>query len=77
MRSIFAPIRMDSYYFLEVAARVGGAFIADLVEHSTGVNLWREWARIEVAHLRGEIYRLPHTLNELVRGQRSVPGKDC
>jgi biotin carboxylase len=51
------------YYFLEVAARVGGAFIADLVEHSTGVNLWREWARIEVAHLRGEIYRLPQTLN--------------
>jgi biotin carboxylase len=47
------------YYFLEIAARVGGAFIVDLVEHSTGVNLWREWARIEVAHLRGEEYVLP------------------
>ena len=32
------------YYFLEIAARVGGAFISDLVETSTGVNLWREWA---------------------------------
>jgi biotin carboxylase len=39
------------YYFLEIAARVGGAFIADLVEVSTGVNLWREWARIEVCEL--------------------------
>ena len=47
------------FYFLEIAARVGGAFISDLVEHSTGINLWREWARLEVAHLRGEPYALP------------------
>ena len=47
------------FYFLEIAARVGGAFIVDLVEHSTGVNLWREWAKIEVAHLRGEQYTTP------------------
>jgi biotin carboxylase len=49
------------YYFLEIAARVGGAFIADLVEASTGVNLWREWARLEVLSLRGEKYTLPAT----------------
>jgi biotin carboxylase len=49
------------YYFLEIAARVGGAFISDLVHASTGVNLWREWARIEVAYLRGESYVLPET----------------
>ena len=47
------------YYFLEIAARVGGAFIADLVEAATGVNLWREWARLEVANLRGQAYELP------------------
>ena len=47
------------FYFLEIAARVGGAFISDLVETSTGVNLWREWARLEVASLRGEAYVLP------------------
>jgi biotin carboxylase len=47
------------YYFLEAAARVGGAFIADVVETATGVNLWREWARIEVANLRGATYELP------------------
>jgi biotin carboxylase len=47
------------YYFLEIAARVGGAFIADLVEVATGVNLWREWAQLEVRSLRGEIYTPP------------------
>jgi len=36
-------------YFLEVAARVGGAYIAETLEAATGVNLWREWARIELA----------------------------
>ncbi len=36
-------------YFLETAARVGGAHIADLVEAATGLNLWAEWARIEIA----------------------------
>lgn len=41
------------FYFLEVAARVGGAFIADTLEAATGVNLWREWARLEVARARG------------------------
>ena len=49
------------FYFLEIAARVGGAFIAELVETSTGVNLWREWARLEVMSLRGEAYVLPPT----------------
>jgi biotin carboxylase len=37
-----------SFYFLEVAARVGGAYIADVLEAASGVNLWREWARLEV-----------------------------
>jgi len=47
------------FYFLEIAARVGGAFIADLVEASTGVNLWREWAKLEVTDLTGEAYLPP------------------
>jgi biotin carboxylase len=37
------------FYFLETAARVGGANIAETVEAATGVNLWAEWARIETA----------------------------
>ncbi len=40
------------FYFLETAARVGGAHIAEMVEAATGINLWTEWARIELA--RGE-----------------------
>ncbi|MEO6391138.1 MAG: ATPase [Pyrinomonadaceae bacterium] len=36
------------YYFLETSARVGGANIADLVEAASGVNLWAEWAKIEI-----------------------------
>jgi biotin carboxylase len=47
------------FYFLEIAARVGGAFISELVEVATGVNLWREWAKLEVAWLRGEDYLPP------------------
>jgi biotin carboxylase len=55
-------IRSDEdgrFYFLETAARVGGANIADMVEAATGVNLWREWARLEVASARGEQYTPP------------------
>jgi len=48
-------------HFLENAARVGGANIAECVEYATGVNLWREWARIEIANLRGEPYQVPQT----------------
>jgi len=47
------------YYFLETAARVGGANIAEMVEQATGVNLWREWAAIELANIRGEEYPIP------------------
>jgi biotin carboxylase len=38
-----------TFYFLEIAARVGGAYIADVLEAASGINLWREWARLEIA----------------------------
>lgn len=47
------------FYFLEIAARVGGANISDMLEQATGINLWAEWAKIEVAQARGEIYHAP------------------
>ena len=53
-------------YFLETSARVGGAFIVDVVEAATGINLWREWARIEIAGEQGE-YR-PHALRQRSAG---------
>ena len=49
----------NRFYFLEAAARVGGAFIADVIEQSYGFNPWVEWARIEVALARSEQYALP------------------
>ncbi|MBP1607428.1 MAG: argininosuccinate lyase [Acidobacteria bacterium] len=46
------------FYFLEVAARVGGAYIAEMLEAASGINLWREWANVELS--RDEVpYRLP------------------
>lgn len=51
--------RTGHYHFLEVAARVGGANIDVLVEKASGVNLWREWLRMEVAALRGWPYVPP------------------
>ncbi len=45
-------------YFIEIAARVGGAYISDVVEQATGVNLWREWAKLEVGAGKAS-YALP------------------
>ena len=47
------------FYFLETAARVGGANIVELIEASTGVNLWQEWARLEVSNARKASYQVP------------------
>ena len=43
-----APERAQ-FYFLEVAARVGGAYTAETIAAASGINPWREWARIELA----------------------------
>ncbi len=46
------------FYFLETASRVGGANIVEMVEGATGINLWGEWAKIEI--LQDEMpYELP------------------
>jgi biotin carboxylase len=37
------------FYFLEIAARVGGAYIAEVLEAASAINLWREWARLELS----------------------------
>jgi hypothetical protein len=50
-------------YFLEIAARVGGAFIAETLEAAAGVNIWREWARLELAD-EGAAYEAPETRRE-------------
>lgn len=45
----FIRAHSGDWYFLETSARVGGAYIVDVVEATTGINLWREWARVEIA----------------------------
>lgn len=51
--------RDGRFYFVETAARVGGANIEQLVEAASGINLWGEWARLETALVRGEPYAVP------------------
>lgn len=46
------------YYFIETSARVGGANTADMVEAARGVNLWAEWAKLELARGGGS-YTMP------------------
>jgi biotin carboxylase len=60
----FIRARSDGYFnFLECAARVGGAYISDMVDTATGINLWREWARIEMAGGK-QPYQLPATRSD-------------
>ena len=47
------------FYFLETASRVGGANLAEMIEFSSGINLWREWAKIETIVAVGGTYELP------------------
>lgn len=37
------------FFLLEVACRVGGAYIANVLEQACNFNLWREWAKLETA----------------------------
>jgi len=47
------------FYFLETSSRVGGAHLAEMVEYSSGINLWGEWAKLESAESKAETYKLP------------------
>ena len=57
-------------YFLETSARVGGAYIVDVVEAATGINLWREWAKIEIAGEHG-------TYDAAAVARARMPGSCC
>ena len=52
------------YYFLETSSRVGGANLAEMVEEASGVNLWKEWAKLETAKAKNEAYEAPKDLNK-------------
>src|SRR5580698_2259377 len=63
------------FYFLEVAARVGGAYISDVIEAATGINLWREWARLEVGAGK-QPYQLPATRHDYAGAIVSLARQD-
>ncbi|MNF22645.1 argininosuccinate lyase [compost metagenome] len=46
-------------YFLETSSRVGGAHLAEMVAEASDINLWKEWATIEDALVKGTQYTLP------------------
>jgi hypothetical protein len=52
------------YYFLETSSRVGGAHLAEMVEASSGVNLWAEWAKLETAMAKKVAYEPPVFKNQ-------------
>ena len=63
-RSVAEPSNnAGKFYFLECAARVGGAYINEMVEAASAINLWREWARIEIAVGRRP-YKTPQVKKE-------------
>ena len=51
------------FFLLEVACRVGGAYIANVLENACNFNLWREWAKLEIA-TRENPYKLPKLRKE-------------
>ena len=48
-------------YFIETSCRVGGANTAEMVEAAFGVNLWSEWAKVELD--RDRDYQVPPLKN--------------
>ncbi len=55
--------RTGELYLLEVACRVGGAYIANVLEYACNFNLWREWAKLEIAS-DDQPYKLPKLRKE-------------
>ena len=55
----FIRSHADGHFsFLETSSRVGGAHLAEMVEAASGINLWAEWAKLETAIAKDEIYKM-------------------
>lgn len=51
------------FYLVEIACRVGGAYIANVLEYASGFNLWREWGKLESATAKNP-YQKPKVLKK-------------
>ena len=64
-----------SFYLLEVACRVGGAYISNVLEHACNFNLWREWAKLETATPENP-YKLPKTRKDFAGVALALANQD-
>jgi hypothetical protein len=55
---------------------VGGAYIADMVEAATGVNLWAEWAKLEIGQGARD-YTLPPLRDDYAGLIVSLARQEC
>lgn len=62
--SEFIKVAEGQFVFLETSSRVGGANLAEMVEAASGINLWAEWAAIEIASRTKQDYQLPTVQNK-------------
>jgi len=63
------------FYLLEVACRVGGAYISNVLEHACNFNLWREWAKLETA-TDEKPYKLPKLRKEFAGVALALANQD-
>lgn len=63
------------FYLLEVACRVGGAYIANALEHACNFNLWREWAKLETS-TEERPYQLPKLRREFAGVALALANQD-
>ena len=63
------------FYLLEVACRVGGAYIANVLEHACNFNLWREWAKLETSTAERP-YKLPKLRKEFAGVALALANQD-
>ena len=63
------------FYLLEVACRVGGAYIANALEHACNFNLWREWAKLEMSSPEAP-YKLPKLRKEFAGVALALANQD-
>lgn len=62
----------EEIYFIETSASVDDRCVADMMQETHGLNLWQEWARLEVAAMRGEPYALP----SIASGRKALPASN-
>jgi biotin carboxylase len=64
------------FYLLEVACRVGGAYIANVLEEACGFNIWREWGKLTI-ETEEKPYTPPKTRKEYAGITLALANQEC